>query len=128
MRSDLGPSGQAIWDAYDAGRLDAATKALVLEYARCADTADRLDGLVKAREERWALLVFDDMGEVHLTIDKILDQARNQQNALRGLHAELRQAGIKPVKAEENAGAQFKDEDMLARRRREREQRERQLR
>lgn len=124
MRSDLGPSGQAIWDAYDAGKLDAATKALVLEYARCADTADQLNGLVTARKETWASLVFDDMGEVHLSVDKILDQARNQQNALRGLHAELRQAGIKPTAAKDEKP---KGTDMLARRRREREERERQL-
>lgn len=127
MRSELGPSGQAIWDAYGAANLDAGSRTLVLAYARAADIADKLDGLAMARKEDWASLVFDDMGEVNLMVDKILDQARNQLMALKQLHGELRMAGIK---ATGGSGAEAKDEepeDMLTRRRREREERERKL-
>lgn len=127
MRSELGPSGQAVWDAYGVDRLDAGARQLVLAYARAADVADRLDGLAVARKETWASLVFDDMGEVHLSVDKILDQHRAQLLALKQLHSELRQAGIKPT---QTAGTKAMDEgpeDMLARRRKEKEERERQL-
>lgn len=126
MRSELGTSGQAIWDAYGAANLDAAARAIVLEYARCADVADRLNELVTARKETWASLVFDDMGEVHLSIDKILDQARNQQNTLRGLHAELRQAGIRPVPVEKPKAKDEEPGDMLAAMRKAKQDRERQ--
>ncbi len=126
MRSELGISGKAIWDAFDVGRLDAGQQALVLEYARCADTADRLDALVRGRREAWASLVFDDMGEVHLQVDKVLDQARSNQVVLRGLHAEIRQAGIK-AKPAEKSKADEEPKDMLTIRRLEREKRERQL-
>lgn len=127
MRSELGTSGKAVWDGYGADHLDAGAQQLVLAYARAADIADRLDGLVIARKEGWATLVFDDMGEIHLSVDKILDQHRAQLLALKQIHSELRQAGIKPS---EGAGTKAKDEepeDVLTKRRREREQRERKL-
>jgi hypothetical protein len=126
MRSELGESGQAIWDAYDAGKLDAGQRSLVLEFARCADTADRLADLADGRREAWASLVFDDMGEVHLSVDKILDQVIKTQGMLKQLHGELRQAGIK---AKTGAVPQVQDEgpeDVLAKRRRDKERRERQ--
>lgn len=126
MRDELGTSGKAIWDAYDVGKLDAGQAALVTAYARAADTADRLDALATAREERWALLVFDEMGEVHLTIDKILDQARNANLAVRTIFAEIRQAGIKPAAASTGSTKDEEPEDMLAALRRDKERRERQ--
>jgi hypothetical protein len=127
MRSELEPTGQAIWDAYGADTLDAGTRSLVLQFARCADTLDRLRGLAQGRRESWASLVFDDMGEVHLSVDKILDEQRQYQLALKQIYGEMRMAGIKPTA---RTGTQAKDEepeDMLTRRRRERVERERKL-
>lgn len=121
---DLGRTGRAIWTAYGASKLNAASQALVREMARCADTLDKLDALIVGKSDRWALLVFDDMGEVHLSIDKVLDERRNHQLALKALFAEVRAAGIVPV---ESAANMAEPEDMLSRRRREREERERQL-
>lgn len=120
---ELGKRGSAIWTAYAADKLSAADQALVREFARCADTLDRLDGLAAAREESWATLVFSDMGEVHVSVDKILDERRNHQLALKALYNEIRQSGIK------TAASDTKDEaeDPLAKRRREREERERKL-
>lgn len=126
MRSELGASGQDIWDAYQADKLDAGSRTLVLAYARAADVADRLDGLASARKETWASLVFDDMGEVHLSIDKVLDQFRNQLLAVKTVYAELRQAGIRPTNSAIPT-ADEEPEDMLTKRRREREDRERKL-
>jgi hypothetical protein len=127
MRSELGPTGQDIWDAYQADKLDAGSRTLVLSYARAADIADRLDGLAMARKEQWASLVFDDMGEVQLSVDKILDQARNQLMALKQLHGELRQAGIKATGGGKTEAKDEEPEDMLTRRRKEKEDRERKL-
>ena len=127
MRSELGPSGREIWDSYGADSIDAGARQLVLAYARAADVADRLDGLAVARKESWASIVFDDMGEVHLSVDKILDQHRAQLLALKQLHSELRQAGIKATRPTESKATDEEPEDMLARRRKERESRERQL-
>lgn len=124
MRDTLGPTGQEIWDAYGADRLDAGARTIVLAYARVADVADRLDALAVARVEAWAVLTFDDMGEVHLSIDKVLDQLRAQLLAAKTIYAELRQAGIRPMQSTK-AKADEEPEDMLARRRKEREERER---
>lgn len=123
MRDKLRETGKAIWDAYSAGKLDAPTRSLVLEYARCADTLDRLDDLAQGRREAWASLVFDDMGEVNLAVDKILDQVVKTQGMLKQLHGELRMAGVKPGPG---SMADEEPEDMLSKRRREKEQRERQ--
>lgn len=127
MRDELGATGQAVWDAYGADHLDAGARQLVLAYARAADVADRLDGLAVARKESWASLTFDDMGEVHLSVDKILDQHRAQLLALKQLHSELRQAGIKATAPTGTKATDEEPDDMLARRRKEREERERKL-
>lgn len=127
MSTDLGETGKLIWAAYGADKLDDGSKALVRELARCADTLDRLDGLAIGRQDSWVVLVFDDMGEIHLTVDKILDQRRNHQLALKALYAEVRQAGIKPVGAGVGKAKDEEPKDMLTKRREEKERRERQL-
>lgn len=99
QRSRLDHVGKAIWDGYGAGSLDPGARALVLEFARCADTLDRLDGLAAAKHESWAILTFDDMGEIHLSVDKILDERRQHQIALKQLFGEMRMCGIKPLQA-----------------------------
>ncbi len=126
MTSELGKTGQSIWDAYGAGKLDASSQALVRELARCADTLDRLDGLAAGRHDRWAFLVFDDMGEIHLSIDKVLDEQRKTQMVFKGLFGELRQAGIKAQSAGLAPEAAEQPMDMLAALRKQKEDRERQ--
>ncbi len=118
---NLGASGQAIWAVFKADTLGAGDKALILELARCADTCDRLDGLAAGREERWAMLVYDDMGEITLQVDKILELRLKHQLALKALYGEVRAAKI-GVKE----GEQPEQEDMLGRARRMKEERERQ--
>lgn len=124
--SDLGPTGQAIWKAYNASKLDAGSQALVRELARCADTLDRLDGLAAGRQDSWVILAFDEMGEVHLSVDKILDQRRNHQLAFKTLYAEIRAAKL-PATTDGKPGEEpTQPEDMLAKLRKNKEQRERQ--
>lgn len=119
----LGVRGKAIWLAYAAGSRPAGERALVHELARCADTLDRLDALAAGRAEAWASLAFDGMGEITLTVDKVLDERRTHQIAFKTLIGEVRQAGIKAAAASQDEAP----EDALAKRRREREERERQL-
>lgn len=122
---DLGESGQAIWKACSGDTLDAVAQSLVLELARCADTCDRLDGLAAGRQESWVLLAFDDMGEIHLQIDRILELRIKHQQTLKALFAEVRAAKIE-VKAVGGLTATAQPEDMLAALRKQKEDRERQ--
>lgn len=125
MPDNLGETGRAIWDAFEASKRDAFQQALIREIARCADTLDTLDALILGRRPIWAELIFDDMGQVNLFIDKALDQRRNYELTLRALFAEARAAGLKPagVKA---SGVDEEPEDMLARMRKAKSDRERQ--
>lgn len=129
MEFELGSTGAAIWAAFRADALDAGSKALLRELARCADTLDRLDGLAMGRREEWAVLTFDDMGEVHLSVDKVLEVRRNHQLALKMLYAEVRASGIKA--ADEPAPTQSGETavvpgDMLGMLRKQKADRERQ--
>lgn len=124
MTEHLGKAGQAVWDAYGAERLDGATQALVRELSRSADVLDKLDGLVRGRQESWASLVFDDMGEVHLEVNKLLDQQAKIQTTFKLIWGELRMSGIKPTIVGAGASKDEEPEDMLAKLRREKEERE----
>lgn len=119
----LGESGTAIWAAFKATTLDAGSQALVLELARCADTCDRLDGLVAGRHDSWASLAFDDMGEIHLHIDKILELRLKHQNTLKALYAEVRAAkiGVKEGEAPVEQPKSLVDQLKLKREERERQ-------
>lgn len=123
---NLGPSGKAIWAAMSAEALDASAQALVLEFARCADTCDRLDGLAAGRQESWVTLVFDDMGEIHLNIDKILELRLKHQTVLRSLFAEVRGLKVVPVANQGGSEAADAPKDMLAILRKQKDERERQ--
>jgi hypothetical protein len=123
----LKETGQAIWDAYEGDKLDAGAAALLRELARCADTLDRLDDLVVGKTDAWVTVVFDEMGEVHLAIDKLLDQRRNHQLAFKQLTAEVRSAGLRPKKTDTPTVKVDEPGDMLAQMRKAKEARERQL-
>lgn len=126
---DLGETGQAVWVAFQAESLDGATQTLVRELCRTADTLDRLDDLVRGEREAWASLVFDGLGEVHLHVDKLLDERAKQQSIFKQVWGELRQSGVKPTAVPVAPGADEKaDEpgDVLAALRRAKEERERQ--
>lgn len=122
----LGESGRLIWAAFEGDKLDAGSQSLIRELARCADTLDHLDGLASGRRESWATLVFDDMGEIHLVVDKILEVRRNHQLTLKALYAEARAAGLRPNAHPAAAVKDEEPEDMLAKLRAEKARRERQ--
>lgn len=126
MSVELGSSGQLIWNAFDGENLEPHSRALVLELARCADTCDRLDGLAAGRRDDWITLAFDDMGEIHLHIDKVLELRLKHQTTLRTLYAEVRAAHIVLASKAGSKSEDEEPEDMLAALRREKERRERQ--
>jgi hypothetical protein len=125
MSTDLGKQGRAIWDAYGAATLPAHQQALIMELARCADMCDRLDGLAAGRQEAWITLVFDDMGEIHLSIDKVLELRLKHQGMYKTIFAEVRTAQI-PFATSVTAKKDEGPVDMLAELRAEKERRERQ--
>ncbi len=126
MTDELGSTGKAVWDAFGAGTLDGASQALVRELARCADTLDRLNELAAGRREAWASIVFDEMGEVTLVVDKVLDEQRKTQVVFKTLFGELRQAGIKPDFKSTPKDEVEEPEDVLAALRKKKAERERQ--
>lgn len=126
MSAELGTSGQAIWDAYGAAQLDAPSRSLILELARCADVLDRINDVAIGRQEGWASLVFDDMGEIHLSIDKVLDEQRRTQVVFKTIFGELRQSGIKPGVVAGKDETIKEPEDMLAALKKRKADRERQ--
>lgn len=126
VTDELGKTGRDVWDAFGAASLDAASQALVRELARCADTLDRLNDLATGRREAWILLVFDDMGEIHLQIDRVLDEQRKTQVVFKTLFGELRQAGVKPQLNTSTEDEEVGPVDVLAALRKKKEARERQ--
>lgn len=128
MSDQLGESGRLIWEAFNADRLEPHSRALVLELARCADTCDRLDGIAAGREDVWIDIARDDMGEIHLSIDRVLELRLKHQLALKTLYAEVRAAKLVSVPVGGASGAPKEPEDMLARLRRDKERRENQSR
>lgn len=70
-------------------------RVLVEEAARIADRLDRLD-LALARKGEWLRIERDDGGDVVITIDSVLAEARQQAATLKTLIAEIRSALPKP--------------------------------
>lgn len=93
--ASLGLRGKTIWAAYSADNLPGGHRALVHEACRLADTLDKLDSLIGADASVWATLVFDDMGQVELSIDSLMSERRQQQLAFKQVMGEIRMAGIK---------------------------------
>jgi hypothetical protein len=109
--SDLGSRGSRLWrDETASGSLTPAHLVLLEEACRLADRLDWLNSIllracspVKANDG-------DDEGESP-AIGPLLAEARQQQTALRGLVAEIRQAskGSAPVSAPRSGGAGVSD-------------------
>jgi hypothetical protein len=117
----LGETGKSVWAAYEADKLSAGDRALVREYARSLDILDRLHDLTMGKRDVWVTIAFDDMGEIQVGVDRILETQIKVQGMAKQLHAEIRQSGIKQADGVADTGP----EDVLARRRREKEERER---
>lgn len=108
--SDLGPSGQDLYDALVAGReVSAAHRALVLNAARLADTADELSAAVDGR-----LLTMNAQGTE--TINPLISELRMVTSALAQVLGKLGVGELPRVRSGEKS-----IRDQLAERRLQRE-------
>jgi len=116
---DLGVRGQRTWDALGGTDLAPAQRLLLEEICRTADRLDRLDRQLRGDEDAWMRFhsLNEDGSIVHVVINNLLSEARQQQVALKQLLGEFRQAGGGAGKAEPGpqAGGSFRD-DLRARR------------
>jgi hypothetical protein len=88
---EYGPRGAQFRDALSDAELGPAHKLLVDEAARMADRLDRLDSALNDKGT-WLRFEKADGGEIVVTIDSVLAEARQQATALKGIVAELRAA------------------------------------
>jgi hypothetical protein len=88
---EYGPRGQQFRDALLDAELGPAHQLLVDEAARMADRLDRLDSALNDKGT-WLRFESTDGGDIVVTIDNVLAEARQQATALKGIVAELRAA------------------------------------
>jgi hypothetical protein len=94
---DYGPRGKQFRDALANEELGPAHQLLVDEAARMADRLDRLDYALQ-NKGTWLRFESTDGGDVVVTIDNVLAEARQQATALKGIVSELRAAMPAPEK------------------------------
>jgi hypothetical protein len=90
-----GPRGAEVREAMADAELGPLHRLLVDEACRMADRLDRLDAALQDKGT-WLRYETADGGEVVITIDGVLAEARQQASALRGVIAEIRAALPKP--------------------------------
>lgn len=91
-RLTLGVTGKLLWEQMTAdNNLGPMQSVLLLQACRIADWLDQLDA--QLRGEDWLRFRHspNDENEIHVYVDKVLSEAREQATALKGLIAELRQ-------------------------------------
>jgi hypothetical protein len=86
---------------HEAAEFNPAERELLLEACRIADRLDQLDGVVRGKgiEGLLHLRRMDDEGDITLTVDGVLAEARQQANIMKQLVAALRvpdEAGKRP--------------------------------
>lgn len=86
-----GPRAEALWAELEGDSLPPLTRLLLEEVCRLADRMDRLDAQLAGREN-WlqAVRMDDSPGEVVITVDNLVSEARQHATSLRGLISELR--------------------------------------
>lgn len=106
----LGSRAKALWDGVlDEVELDSAGLIILEDACRTCDIIDRLSGALKSRNQEWIRLE-DDIAfhaaehralEIHLVVNPILGEIRQQRLALKQFLAQLKLGNIKP-KAQES--------------------------
>jgi len=92
--AERGASAQALWDELSP-HLSAAHRVLLTQACRIVDRLDELEALIDGRNRRgvWLQLAKGEDGVIRVVVDDLLAESRQQATALKGLMAELRQAG-----------------------------------
>lgn len=106
----LGPAGRNLWSLMTAGAmLGPMQKVLLLEACRIVDRLDKLDGQLRGVDKEWLRLDRVDEDDMDMTyvviVDKALAESRQQAATLKGLLAEVRQAGRTGVRPASGTGA-----------------------
>lgn len=98
----LGHRGTRLWEAIsNEVKLDAAGDALLEEICRTADIIDRLSGILRSSKTDWLELVensdtdSNDAVEIHIIINPVVGEIRQQRLALRTMMAHLKIGAVK---------------------------------
>lgn len=90
----MGARAARMWREEDGDTLTGGQRALLEEACRIVDRLDRLDAILDGDPGEWLRFrVSEDGSEVTVTVDRALDQARQQAAVLKQIIGELRQAG-----------------------------------
>jgi hypothetical protein len=89
----LGFRGYDLWVTMRGESLEPARKVLLVEACRVVDRLERIDRMIRGDLVEWmGLLSTRDDTVVTIVMNNLLVEARQQQNTLRGIMAELRQS------------------------------------
>jgi hypothetical protein len=104
----LGPAGANLWSLMTGGKLLGPMQmVMLLEACRITDRLEKLDAQLRGADSEWlALAPADPEGTaVVVIVDRALAEARQQAATLKGLLAEIRQAGRTGTKPASGTGA-----------------------
>lgn len=102
--TNLAVRGQALWDSVTAGSdLAPLHRELLLEACRCVDRLERLDRQLHG-EDWLRFRTSEDQTEVTVYVDRVLSEAREQQNTLKALVLELVKAAAAQSEPEKKGG------------------------
>lgn len=89
----LGARGTAMWSDLVTASTGPAERVLIAEACRIADRLERLDRQLRGADREWLRLTWRETeGDLIVTVDKALSEARQQAVALKQLLGEIRQA------------------------------------
>lgn len=111
--SGLAAAGRNLWSLMTAGAmLGPMQKVLLLEACRIVDRLEKLDGQLRGVDREFLRLepLDDDDRTYLLIVDKALSESRQQAATLKGLLAEIRQAGRTGVRPAAGTGAPAKED------------------
>jgi hypothetical protein len=88
---ELDAGGAELWsDISDAYELDASQRVQLLEACRAKDRLDRLDAVLRGRDQAFLTIDTMDDGSLEIVIDKALDKANSTANMMKQLLAAMR--------------------------------------
>jgi hypothetical protein len=113
----LGPAGRNLWSLMTGGKLLGPMQmVMLLEACRIVDRLDKLDAQLRGVDREWLTLESADPegSTLVVVVDRALSEARQQAATLKGLLAEIRQAGRTGTKPASGTGAPAAKEGSLA--------------
>lgn len=102
----LGKRAEALWDGVlEQHELDSAGLAILEDACRTVDIVDRLSGALKSKNQEWMRLseeaeyLSNGAAEIHIVVNPLLGEIRQQRMTLRSLLAQLK-LGVSKEKAQ----------------------------